>query len=104
MIRHHLLKIIVAGIIVVVIALAAGFMINYKTASAPIPANISGTSTQNIDQNVGQFLVTSIQAPSPLDKITATSKVSVDIDTYLNSSSNVSNPNDFNDSYADLNQ
>jgi len=102
--HHHLLKILVAGIIIVVIALAIGFMINYKAVSSPIPSNISDTSTQNTNQNVGQFSVTSIQASSSLSKITATSKVNADIDTYLNSTTNVATPNDFNDSYADLNQ
>jgi len=39
-----------------------------------------------------------------LEAITASSSVDNDMDAYLKASSNVPNPNDFNDSYADISQ
>jgi hypothetical protein len=41
---------------------------------------------------------------SDLETISATSSVDSDMDAYLKASNNPSNPNDFNDSYSDLNQ
>ena len=101
--HHRVIRIIVAGIIVIVIAMAVGFLLNSKTVSAPIPVS-ENNNLQNSNQNVDQFSVTETQASSSLNKITNTSKVSSDIDAYINSSNSVSNPNDFNDSYSDLNQ
>ena len=101
--HHRAIRIIVAGIIIIVIAIAVGFLLNSKTASAPIPVS-ENSKLQNTNQNVDQASTTDTQASSSLNKITSTSKVSSDIDAYLNSSNSVSNPNDFNDSYSDLNQ
>lgn len=101
--HHRVIRIIVAGIIIVVIALAVGFLVNSKTASAPTPIS-KQNNVENPEQEVGQVPTQETQASSSLNKINATSKVNADIDAYLNSSNSVSNPNDFNDSYSDLNQ
>ena len=41
---------------------------------------------------------------SKFDTITASSSLEADMDTYIDSSEDEPNPNDFNDSYSDLNR
>ena len=91
-------KLVVAIIIATVVIIGFSFFFHSKSAGAPVPAQT------NLPQNTDQAMMNDTQATSSLNKITTTSKVSADMDAYINSSNSVSNPNDFNDSYSDLNQ
>ena len=79
-------KVVITVIIIILILLVIGAAISGSRVNAPTAEDVD-------NQNGGDGTIT---------VITSTSSVESDMDAYINASSSV-NPNDFNDSYSDLN-
>ncbi len=81
-----LIKIIVGIVVFVIILIVLGFVLR-SPANAPETVNDETSSFDNVS----------------ITTINSTSTVESDMDAYINAKSS-NNPNDFNDSYSDLNQ
>ena len=88
---HKALMKIIAFVAIIVIALLfAGGMIGSVARELGPDARMEGSSLEEDD--------------SGLETITASSSLEADMDAYLESSDGDPNPNEFNDSYSDLNR
>lgn len=97
---HRLLKIIIVGASVIAIVAVVGFIVSTKSTFAPTNEDVvveNATTTEDASANAAA-------ASSSLNKVSPSSSLDSDFDAYLNSEGSVPNPNDFNDSYSDLNQ
>jgi len=93
--RSQLTQIIIIGISTVLIVLAVGAVFN---ASNEVP--------EELQQRVQERSTTTSATTSveTLNKISGSSDVESDLDVYIQSTETMPNPNDFNDSYSDLNR
>lgn len=76
--------------IIVVILIVAGFVVTFS-ASSPVATELI------VSNSVGG-------ERGNLDEISTSTPVQSDLDAYIRASESMPNPNDFNDSYSDLNQ
>lgn len=82
--------------IIAVIVLVAVVLVGIGYAMKP-------ERTERVENNKPADSVTVITT-TEIETITSSSSVESDMDAYIKASDNPSNPNDFNDSYSDLNQ
>lgn len=94
--HKHIIKGIIAIIALSLLVLLASYLIGLNTSKAPT-IDDNEMMTQQPGENPSV-------ASTSLTKITSSSNASTDMDAYLQSADNAPNPNDFNDSYSDLNQ
>lgn len=85
--NKSLSKVIVISLIIGIILILVGLVIGGGNADAPVTEFQNATSTTE-----------------SLKLINDESGVRNDMDAYINATDSVPNPNDFNDSYSDLNQ
>ncbi len=90
----QLTRIIIIGIGTVLIVLGVGAIFN---ANDEVPEEVQRVQERATSTNA----TTSVEA---LNKISDSSDVENDLDVYIESTKTMPNPNDFNDSYGDLNR
>ncbi len=89
--NNGLMKTVIITAVLAAVLIIIGMMMSSR-ANAPI---FHDPMNPNTAEGNGQ---------AELDRINASSSVDSDMDAYLKASNSVPNPNDFNDSYSDINQ
>jgi hypothetical protein len=91
-------KIILVIVLIILIVGAIVFAMKSQPANSNFvpPASPSGAGMDDLNA--------SSTGNTNLNKISASSSVSSDMSAYLKASSETPSPNDFNDSYSDINQ
>lgn len=90
----QLTRIIVVGIVAVFIVLGFSAIFN---SGDEVPEQVQ----QRVQEDFAPTATTSVES---LNKISGSSDVKSDLDVYIESTETMPNPNDFNDSYSDLNR
>ena len=104
--HHRLVKIIIVGVVVIGIVSAVAYMLKSKEAPIEIE-NQQGGTLNSLEQDesvpVSTKNSTTTSSGQTLNKITTSSNLESDFDAYINSTGDLPDSNQYNDSYSDLN-